>query len=227
MVEEHYGQRTAGADRHHCVCPNRAEKLVRSCCFHVLHGLCEALDPGFQPCMTLWGPVRISSLLPPSVPSEDPSWPVLRHLPARGGRSAWARGTTRSSKCKRRPQRQTGTQQESQRQLLLQAHIFWCLLFFSFLAMSPLLLVFSCEGENFATKPLFVVPAVHAAGLLWLSCWPGHPPHLHVMCTALTKLDGCPKGRLFLHAPCSYRTPFSDTRGQRKDAGLSCPAWMF
>lgn len=168
--------------------------------------------------------------LPTFCPFRGPIQASPRHLPAQGGRSAWARGTTCSSKCKRRPQRQTGTQQESQRQLLLQAHIFWCLLFFSFLAMSPLLLVFSCEGGNFATKPLFVVPAVHAAGLLWLSCWPGCPPHLHVMCTALTKLDGCPKGRLFLHAPCSYRTPFlgvSDTRGQRKDAGLSCPAWMF
>lgn len=63
-------------------------------------------------------------------------------------------------------ERQTSRQQESQRQLWFPVHIFGHLLLFSFLAMSPLLLLFSCEGGNFATEPLFVVPAVHAAALI-------------------------------------------------------------
>lgn len=100
------------------------------------------------------------------------------------------------------PQRQSRTQQEPPQQLLHQAHIFWCLLFFSFLAMSPLLLFFSCEGGNFAYESLFVVPAVHAASQT------STPIHLNVMCSTQMKFDDCPKGRLSLDVLYPYRTPF-------------------
>lgn len=82
----HYGQRAARAEQHHQACSNRAEKTCRELpvCPSSLHGLCEALGPSFQPRLALWGPVRLSSLFPPPAPSQDPSRPVLGHLPSKG-----------------------------------------------------------------------------------------------------------------------------------------------
>jgi len=137
------------------------------------------LDPGFQPFLTLRGPAPTSCPVRRSL-QAGPLASARQGEPGQpGGKEPLC-----SSNCKRSPQRQTGTQQESQRQLLFQAHIFWCLLFFSFLAMSPLLFFFSCEGGNYAAEPLFVVPAVQAVAqisTLPLRCgrpsvWPGHPP---------------------------------------------------
>lgn len=142
--------------------PKRGWKLPGNYCPWVLHP-CTGCVTRLQPCLTLWGPLRLSSPFPPSAPLEMPpaKSPVIS--PARGGQSAWKGGITIRLEAQVEPteaiQHPAGTTTAASASGL---HL-WCLLFFSFLAMSPLFLFFSCEGGNVAYEHLFVVPAVHTA----------------------------------------------------------------